>query len=76
MKEHIYVAITGTQHYFGTDFLKVGQVVSLIKNPENRYDDEAIKAEIKPIWKNRISCQQSLHGAKRVPKCLADLRFL
>lgn len=51
MEQSMYVAVTGTQHYFGTAFLKPGQVVQLIKDPDNLHDQEAIKAEIPPIGK-------------------------
>lgn len=46
-----YIAITGTSHYFGTGFLKPGQIVHLRKDPDNPYDQEAIRAEIPPIGK-------------------------
>jgi hypothetical protein len=46
-----YVAITGTSHYFGTGFLKPGLVIHLLKDPDNFYDQEAIRAEIPPIGK-------------------------
>ncbi|MUG25184.1 DNA-binding protein [Paenibacillus macerans] len=45
----IYVAITGTKHYYGTDFLKPGQLIHLIKEPENVHDREAIKVELMAI---------------------------
>lgn len=47
----IYVAITGTTHYFGTNFLKPGQFIHLQKDPDNPYDQEAIKAELLPLGK-------------------------
>ncbi|TMV49571.1 DNA-binding protein [Paenibacillus mesophilus] len=46
-----YVAITGMAHYYGTSFLKPGQLVHLLKDPDNPHDQEAIKAEIPPIGK-------------------------
>lgn len=51
MDQPNFVAITGTQHYYGAAFLKPGQIVHLIKDPENPYDQEAIKAEMIPIGK-------------------------
>ena len=51
MENPIYVAITGLKHYYGTSFLKPGQYIQLIKEPDNPYDQEAIKAEIPPIGK-------------------------
>ncbi|ETT45412.1 DNA-binding protein [Paenibacillus odorifer] len=49
--ELLYVAITGTAHYFGTGFLKPGQVIQLCKDLDNAYDHEAIRAEVPPIGK-------------------------
>lgn len=38
----LYVTITGLNHYFGMRPFKIGSLVSLIKEPDNDYDDEAI----------------------------------
>lgn len=51
MEIPVYVAITGLNHYYGTSFLKPGQLVQLLKDPDNPYDQEAIRAEIPPIGK-------------------------
>lgn len=51
MKQPIYVAVTGVKHYFGSDFIKINQVVRVIKEPDNAHDQEAIKVEITPIGK-------------------------
>ena len=51
MEQSIYVAITGTQHYLGTTFLKPGQIIHLIKEPDNIHDQEAIRAEMVPVGK-------------------------
>ncbi|GMK38525.1 hypothetical protein PCCS19_15790 [Paenibacillus sp. CCS19] len=51
MKQPIHIAITGTRHYYGTDFLKPGQSVCLVKEPENGRDQEAIRVELPPIGK-------------------------
>ncbi len=47
----IYVAVSGTQHYYGADFLKPSQIVHLIKDPDNPHDHEAIKVDMTPIGK-------------------------
>ena len=47
----VYITITGMKHYFGQDFLKPGMKIELIKEPDNEYDKEAIRAEIKGIGK-------------------------
>ena len=39
----IYFTLTGTNHYFGKEFLKKGKKIRLEKEPDNEYDKEAIK---------------------------------
>lgn len=38
----VYITLTGTKHYFGSDFLKPGMKIKLQKEPDNKYDKEAI----------------------------------
>lgn len=38
----IYFTLTGTKHYFGKKFLKLGMKLQLNKEPDNEYDKEAI----------------------------------
>ncbi len=45
----IYFTITGMQYRFGTDFLKKGMQVKLIKEPDNQYDKEAIRVEFEGL---------------------------
>lgn len=47
--EKIYFTITGTNHYFGNEFLKQDMKVRLIKEPDNDYDKEAIKVELEGL---------------------------
>lgn len=51
MDQPIYIAVTGTQHYYGAAFLKPGQVVHLIKDPDNPHDHEAIMVDMIPLGK-------------------------
>ena len=44
-----YFTITGTNHYHGQDFLKTGTPVHLVKEPDNKYDSEAIKVELEGL---------------------------
>ena len=44
-----YFTITGTNHYHGQDFLKTGMPVHLVKEPDNKYDSEAIKVELEGL---------------------------
>lgn len=41
-----FVAIAGTKHYWGTDALRPGQWVRLVKEEDNPHDDEAIRVEL------------------------------
>ena len=41
----ILVTITGLNYRFGSDFLKKGMKVKLVKEPDNKYDKEAIRVE-------------------------------
>lgn len=45
----IYITITGLEYRYGSDFLKEGMTVKLVKEPDNQYDNEAIKVELKPF---------------------------
>ena len=49
MDRKIYITITGTKHYFGSEFLEPKMKVTLKKDPENEYDNEAIKAEMEGL---------------------------
>ena len=33
-----YFTLTGTKHYYGTDFLEKGMKITLEKEPDNEYD--------------------------------------
>ena len=46
-----YFTITGLCHYYGSDFLKKGMRVKLIKEPDNQFDKEAIRVELKGLGK-------------------------
>ena len=43
----VYFTIAGTTHYHGMEFLESGMKVHLIKEPDNEYDKEAIRVEVK-----------------------------
>ena len=51
MSKKIYITITGTNHYLGVEFLKKGTRVTLIKDPDNKYDREAIRVEMEGLGK-------------------------
>lgn len=37
-----YITVTGTNHYFGLEVFRVGQILCLKKDMDNTQDDEAI----------------------------------
>lgn len=47
--EKLYFTITGTGHYYGTEFIEPKMEVKLVKDPENEYDTEAIKVEMEGL---------------------------
>lgn len=46
-----YVAVVGCRNYFEPKLLKPGLVLKLVKEPENLFDEEAIRAELEPVGK-------------------------
>ena len=38
----VYITVTGTNHYYGKEFLTPGMRLQLKKEPDNEYDKEAI----------------------------------
>lgn len=47
----IYFTLTGTKHYFGTEFLEPGMKIELEKEPDNEYDKEAILIKLEGLGK-------------------------
>ena len=47
----VFFTLTGMNHYHGDGFLKKGMKVRLIKEPDNEYDKEAIRVELKGLGK-------------------------
>lgn len=39
----IWFTLTGTNHYYGSDFLEKGTKIRLEKEPDNKHDHEAIR---------------------------------
>lgn len=48
MKEQ-YITIVGFNHYYGIQPFKIGKKIRCVKEPDNVYDSEAIKAVMKEI---------------------------
>lgn len=47
----IYITLTGTKHYYGSEFLKPGMKLKLEKEPDNEYDKEAIMVKMEGMGK-------------------------
>ena len=47
--ENIFITITGVNHYFGMKPFKIGKVFRIVKENDNGYDNEAIRAELPMI---------------------------
>lgn len=46
MEEELYVTVTGFQHYYGQKPFAIGHVLEAVKEPDNGYDNEAIRVEL------------------------------
>lgn len=49
--EDIFFTVTGCNHYFGTEAFKPRVKVTLYKEPDNKYDKEAIRVEARALGK-------------------------
>ncbi len=47
--ENIFITITGVRNYYGMKPFKVGKVFRIVKEEDNKYDEEAIRAELPMI---------------------------
>ena len=45
----VFFTVTGLNHRFGSDFLKDGMQVKLVKEPDNEFDKEAIRVEMEGL---------------------------
>lgn len=46
-----YITLTGTNHYFGSDFIQPKMTLRLVKDPDNEHDREAIRVELPGLGK-------------------------
>lgn len=46
MEKEVFVTITGLKHYYDQTPFQIGRLLTLIKEPDNVYDSEAIKAKL------------------------------
>ena len=42
----MYFTIAGMKYYYGNEFIEAGMEVSLVKEPDNEVDKEAIKVQL------------------------------
>ena len=47
--EYTFVTITGVKNYYGMKPFKVGKIFRIVKEDDNEYDEEAIRAELPMI---------------------------
>lgn len=50
MKEQ-YISVVGIRHYYGAAPFRIGKKVKCVKEPENPFDSEAIRVQLKHIGK-------------------------
>lgn len=46
MEKQYFITITGLHHYYDKRPFEIGRIFKLKKEPDNEYDEEAIKAEL------------------------------
>lgn len=49
MSTKLFAAMYGMEHYHGVEALNVGDILFLVKDPDNRVDSRAIKVVVPPI---------------------------
>ncbi|HHT49781.1 MAG TPA: DNA-binding protein [Firmicutes bacterium] len=49
MSDERYIGVVGFRQFYGRKIFKPEQVVKLVKEPNNAFDDEAIRVEMKPL---------------------------
>lgn len=47
--EELYFTVTGFEHYYGKRPFSIGSLICCCKEPQNRYDGEAIVCSLPPI---------------------------
>lgn len=45
----VFITVVGTQYRYGQEFIKEGMELTLVKEPDNDYDNEAIRAELEGL---------------------------
>ncbi|NLM38356.1 MAG: DNA-binding protein [Firmicutes bacterium] len=82
-----YVAVIGFSQFYGRKIFKPEQIVKLVKEPENAYDDEAIRVEVEPVGQvgyvanSTATVPRGCHSAGRIydtfdEHCYGIVRFV
>ena len=67
----LFFTLTGTRYHYGKEFLKPGMTVQLVKEPDNKYDKEAI---VERPRRYRIRGKQHWHSNWRQHERWTHLR--
>lgn len=87
MSEERYIAVIGFGQFYGRKIFKPEQIVKLVKEPDNIFDDEAIRVELKPVGKvgyvanSTTTVPRGCHSAGRIydtfeSHCYGIVRFV
>ena len=71
--EDIFFTVTGCNHYFWTEAFKPRMKVTLYKEPDNKYDKEAIRVEARALGKIGYAANKPVYCLGRKPQRLYDL---
>lgn len=82
-----YVAVVGFGQFYGRKIFKPDQIVKLVKEPNNPFDDEAIRVEIEPVGQvgyvanSTATVPRGCHSAGRIydtfeQHCYGIVRFV
>ncbi len=86
-EKELYITITGLNHYFGMQPFKIGSLITLKKEPDNAYDDEAIVV-LAPLlgkvgyvanspYTTVMGCMSAGRIYDKIPEeCVAVVRFM
>ncbi|NLC53785.1 MAG: DNA-binding protein [Firmicutes bacterium] len=82
-----YVAVVGFGQFYGRKIFKPEQIVKLVKEPNNAFDDEAIRVELEPVGQvgyvanSTATVPRGCHSAGRIYDtfeqfCFGVVRFV
>jgi len=65
----VYFTLTGTKYHYGMDFLEKGMKLYLEKEPDNKYDKEAIMVKKRRTWIDWLCGKQYIYSNRRKYEC-------